>query len=138
MPTENEVAEKFVYAALDVDALTDMLTSPVTITYGEAPQTATGDWVVIENVGGTDYNLQDQLRAGVEMHYMVYCVAEGRSMPGGIAAKIDDLLHNQIDVSQTGYVVNCWRRSPYSWCGSKHGRDFRHEGGIYTIWVRQL
>lgn len=137
MPTENEVAEKFIYTALNVAGLTGLLPAPATITYGDAPQTATGAWVSIEQLGGTDHNLQDQERAGTEMQYLVCCVAEGRTMPGSVAAKIDELLHNKVSTSQAGYIVNCWRRTPYSWYGSKHGRDMRHEGGVYTIWVRR-
>ena len=137
MATENSVAETFLYSSLNVAGLTALLTSPATITYAEASQATTGTFVIFEQVSGIDHNVQDQLRGGTEMRYIVSGVAENsRAMPGAVAAKIDELLHNKVSTAQTGYVVNCWRHGPYTWSGSKHGRNFRHEGGIYTIWVR--
>lgn len=136
MATENSVAETFLYSALNVSGLTSLLTSPATITYGEASQLTSGTWVIFEQVSGVDWNCQDQRRGGTEMRYAVYGVTNERAMPGAVAAKIDELIHNQVSTAQAGYVVNCWRHSPYTWYGSKHGRNFRHEGGIYTVWVR--
>ena len=136
MATENSVAETFIYGSLNVAGLTALLTSPTTITYGEASQLTSGTFVVFEQISGVDWNCQDQTRGGTEMRYAVYGVTDGRAMPGAVAAKIDELIHNKVSTSQTGYIVNCWRHGPYTWVGSKHGRNVRHEGGIYTVWVR--
>ena len=133
-------ADSWLYGVLTGDAaLMALATGGV---YGHNnPARPTFPYVLFQlQAPGADVMGVGTARVMTPLVYLVRGIAEGGSFGGNlknIADRIDALLQAQHGAAAGGVVVGCVRERPFALPEvASDGRQFRHLGGIYRIWVQ--
>lgn len=131
-------AERWLYGKLKNDATLTGLASGGVYTW-PVPAGITLPYVLYQNQTGTDIRGTGATRIGVNGLWIVRAIAETYSFGGNLqsaADRIDALLHGKASAVTGGVVWACVRTEPFQLVEMADGRQFRHLGGIYRIYVQ--
>lgn len=139
---ETFVADSWLYAVLTGDSALMALAPGGVHGYNNPNRTATFPYVLFQLQGpGMDVRGVGPGRIMTPMVYLVRGIAEGNSFGGSlksIADRIDDLLQARSGTAAGGVVIVCVREQPFALPESaSDGRQFRHLGGIYRLFVQE-
>lgn len=134
---ETVAAEKWLYSVLAADATLTGAVSTRIYAY-TAPESATFPLVLFGQQSATDLMGVGPYRIWANMLYVVRGVGETASMAGvqTIANRIDTVLHAASGSNVDGIVYACVRVQPFALSETISGRQFRHLGGIYRLFVK--
>jgi hypothetical protein len=137
--SELTAADRWIYGVLSADA---QLTAKVgNRIYSEsAPQTAPLPYVVFSQQASYDLMGVGPLRIWANAIFLIRGIAETTSYGGDlgiIVNRIDAVLHAQSGSNVDGVVVAAVRERPFRLAEMSNGRNFRHEGGQYRMWVQK-
>lgn len=131
-------AETWLYSKLHGDS-TLMALTPGGVYTWPVPANVAGAYVLYQMQSGMDIGLYGPARAGVNGLWLVRVVAETRSFGGNLLAaadRIDVLLQLGARTAVAGGAIfGCARMEPFQLVEPADGRQFRHLGGIYRIFV---
>lgn len=125
-------AETWIFGILNSDSTLRALVSGIS-SY-PAPRDTRFPYIVYQFISGQDVRGTGPSRVGVSGEWLVRAVAETSSFAGNlqlIADRIDNLLHAASGQS----VWACVRLRPFQFVEHISGRQIRHLGGFYRIWV---
>lgn len=133
-------AEIWLYSKLHGDS-TLLALCPGGVFTWPVPATYSGQYVLYQMQSGMDIRGNGPARIGVNGLWLVRAVAEALSFGGNLqsaANRIDVLLQAASSTSSlsAGVVWACVRVEPFQLVELADGRQFRHLGGIYRIWVQ--
>lgn len=135
---ETVTAETWLYTKLHGDS-TLLASVPGGVHTWPAPANASGAYVLYQMQSGVDIRGVGPTRIGVSGLWLVRVVAETQSYTGNLltaANRIDVLLHAASGTATGGTVWACVREQPFQLPETKDGRQWRHLGGIYRLWVQ--
>lgn len=130
--SEIVTAETWLFGILDSDPSLRALVSRVS-SY-PAPRDTQFPYVVYQFSSGQDVRGTGPNRVGVSGEWLVRVIAETSSFVGDLqraADRIDSLLHAASGQS----IWACVRLRPFQLVENISGRQIRHLGGFYRIWV---
>lgn len=137
--SELNAADKWIYTALSGDAQLTAIVGP-RIYAEQAPQGAALPYVVFNFQGGADLMSVGPYRVWTNALMLVRGIAETASYAGSLATiadRIDAILHAQSGSNVDGVVYAAVRERPFRMPEMGNGRQFRHAGGIYRLWVQK-
>ena len=130
-------AETWLYTKLHGDA-TLLALVPGGVYTWPVPTTVTGAYVLYQMQSGVDIRGVGPSRLGVNGLWLVRVVAETLSFGGNLltaADRIDVLLQAASGTVTAGVVWACVREEPFQLVETKDGRQWRHLGGQYRVFV---
>ncbi|MBP8291937.1 MAG: hypothetical protein KAX65_04140 [Caldilineaceae bacterium] len=131
-------AETWLYTKLHGDA-TLLALVPGGVYTWPVPATYSGQYVLYQMQSGVDIRGVGPSRLGVNGLWLVRVVAEALSFGGNLqtaANRLDVLLQAASGTATGGTVWSCVREQPFQLVELANGRQFRHLGGIYRLWVQ--
>lgn len=131
-------AESWLYNKLHGDGTLLALCTGGVFTW-PVPAEYTQPYVLYQLQSGVDIRGMGPLRIGVNGLWLVRAVFEQPSFGGNLktaADRIDTLLHAASGTATGGTVWACVREQPFQLVEPASGRQFRHLGGIYRLWVQ--
>lgn len=130
--SEIVTAEAWLFGILSSDLPLRALVSGVS-SY-PAPRETQLPYVVYQFTSGQDVRGTGPVRIGVSGEWLIRVIAETSSSAGDLqraADRVDSLLHAASGQS----IWACIRLRPFQLIESISGRQIRHLGGFYRIWV---
>lgn len=128
--------DRWLYARLTGDAT---LMALVTGVYSlPAPATAVLPFVLMQEQASSDIRGVGPARIGITGTWLVRGVAETTAWTGTletIANRIDYLLQAASGTATGGVVWACVRERPFRLIENVQSGQYRHAGGLYTIWA---
>lgn len=131
-------AETWLYSKLHGDSTLLALCTGGVFTW-PVPATYTQPYVLYQMQSGMDIRGNGPGRIGVNGLWLVRAVFEAMSYAGNLqsaANRIDTLLQAASGTATGGTVWACVREQPFQLVEVADGRQFRHLGGLYRIWVQ--
>lgn len=131
-------AESWLYSKLHGDA-TLLALVPGGVYTWPVPANISGAFVLYQMQSGMDIRGNGPGRIGVNGLWLVRAVFEALSFGGNLqtaANRIDTLLQAASGTATGGVVWACVREEPFQLVEVADGRQFRHLGGTYRIWVQ--
>ena len=136
--SEIYTAEAWLYSKLHGDA-TLLGYCPGGVHTWPVPTTVTTAFVLYQMQSGVDIRGVGPTRIGVNGLWLVRAVAEAKSFGGSLlsaADRIDALLQAASGSVTAGVVWACEREAPVQLVETRDGRQWRHLGGQYRLWVQ--
>lgn len=138
---ETWVADSWLYGLLNGDATLIGQAPGGVYAHNNPSKTLVFPYVLFQQQAiGTDVRGVGPARIMAPLLYLVRGIAEGNSFGGSlrsIADRIDALLQAQHGTSAGGVIVACVRERSFALPEvAADGRQYRHLGGIYRIWVQ--
>lgn len=140
MSVETVAADQWLFGALSGDASLSALVGGRV--YGHvAPQGAQMPFVLFQQqAAGADVRGVGPARIMANLLYVVRIVAESSSFGGSVqtaAGRIDAVLQAASGTVLAGTVLACVRERPFAMTETdEDGRQYRHLGGIYRMFVQ--
>ncbi len=131
-------AESWLYSKLHGDA-TLLALVPGGVYTWPVPANIGGAFVLYQMQAANDIRGVGPARIGVNGLWLVRAVAETNSFGGNLLAaadRIDVLLQAASGTVTAGVIWACVREAPFQLVETKDGRQWRHLGGQYRIWVQ--
>ena len=131
-------AEAWLYGKLHGDA-TLLALVPGGVYTWPVPTTISGAFALYQMQAANDIRGNGPTRIGVNGLWLVRAVAETQSFGGNLLAaanRIDVLLQAASGTATGGVVWACVREEPFQLVETRDGRQWRHLGGQYRIWVQ--
>lgn len=140
--TDEQAAWKFIYSKLTSFAgLTALLPAgvgaPKAIYEHPGPPGSNRPIVTITKLSNRQHMAQMVHIAGTEFRFLVRAIGadSAKKQVLDIAMQIDLALH-QMKGSESGWEIDSFRAEPFSMPENDHGREWRHAGSVFTVWVR--
>ena len=139
--SEPWVADSWLYAVLSGDATLAGLVAARIYAHNNPNRTPVFPYVLFQLQGnGADVRGVGPTRIMAPMVYLVRGIGEGNSFGGNlttIADRIDTLLQAASGTAAGGVVLSCVREQPFALPEvAGDGRQYRHLGGIYRLFVQ--
>lgn len=131
-------AETWLYTKLHGDSTLLALCTGGVFTW-PVPATYSQPYVLYQMQSGMDIRGNGPTRIGVNGLWLVRAVFEALTYTGNLlsaANRIDVLLHAASGTATGGVVWACVREQPFQLVEVADGRQFRHLGGLYRLWVQ--
>lgn len=131
-------AESWLYSKLHGDS-TLLALVPGGVYTWPVPANVAGAFVLYQLQSGVDIRGVGPARIGVNGLWLVRAVAETNSFGGNLLAaadRIDVLLQAASGTVTAGVIWACVREEPFQLVELADGRQWRHLGGSYRLWVQ--
>lgn len=138
---ETWVADSWLFGVLSGDVPLMALATGGVYAHNNPSRTVAFPYVLFQQqAAGADVRGVGPVRIMAPMVYLVRGIAEGNSFGGSlksIADRIDALLQAQHGTAADGVIVACVRERSFALPETTaDGRQYRHLGGVYRIWVQ--
>ena len=129
--TDTWTASQWLYATLNVSAVTTLATGGVHV--GTVPSDQTMPYVVARSITASDVTEVSAIRIWSAQLWDVIAVGEVWETVDKIAAAVDVLLHKGSGAPSSGTVHECTRERPISFDEVDEGVNYIYVGGTYLI-----
>lgn len=124
--------DRWIFSVLEPD---ETLRSMVSGVFSfPAPGTTTFPYVIFQDVSSQDLRGVGPIRIGLSGEWLVRAVGESNTY-GGTLETIADRVDTLLQAASGSQVWSCVRLRPFRLIETSSGRQIRHLGGFYRLWV---
>lgn len=141
--TDEQAAWKVIYARLtSFGPLVALLPAGVGVSKAiyehPGPQGSNRPLVTITKLSARQITSNQNHVAATEFRFLVRAIGadSAKKQVLDIATQIDAALHQHSEI-ESGWTVDVYRTEPFSMPENDHGREWRHAGSVFTLWVRR-